>query len=192
MWLSGKQYMFTFRHPVIVTLFLLHTDPWPHQRRGQWCGRSLGTPGISCVCACVCVCVCLCVYIMLNAPCVFVCVDSPELKRRVCSLCGLTGAVRAEVDGEDVVTEAGEVPQLPEVALQRAAGQTGFVDRSHEAKHKGVQTGRPTNTRMNYAHAETRDMALHKSWITIENCVLIKTRRRFLPVLFRNKLHFLQ
>lgn len=50
--------------------------------------------------------------------------------------------VRAEVDCEDVVTEACEVIQLSEVALQRAAGETGFVKWSYKTKHKGVQAGR--------------------------------------------------
>ncbi len=57
----------------------------------------------------------------------------------------LTRVVRAEVDCEDVVTEACEVIQLSEVALQRAAGETGFVKWCHKTKRKGVQTGRPTN-----------------------------------------------
>lgn len=66
---------------------------------------------------------------------------------RVHSLCSdLTGTVRAEVDGEDVVAEARDVIQLSEVALQGAAGETGFVQWSHKTKHKGVQAGRPTNT----------------------------------------------
>lgn len=64
----------------------------------------------------------------------------------VVSVCGgLTRAVRAEVDCEDVVTEACEVTELPEVALQRATGETGFVNWSQITKHKGVQAGRPTN-----------------------------------------------
>ena len=56
--------------------------------------------------------------------------------------------VRAEVDREDVLTEACEVIQLSEVALQRAAGKAGFVERGHKPKHKGIQTGWPviTNT----------------------------------------------
>jgi len=41
--LSGKQYMFTFRHPVIVTLT---PDPGPHQRSYvALTGKGLGTPG---------------------------------------------------------------------------------------------------------------------------------------------------
>lgn len=58
--------------------------------------------------------------------------------------------VRAEVDCEDVVTEACKVIQLSEMALQRAAGKTGFMKGSQETKHKGIQTGWPksTNTHM--------------------------------------------
>lgn len=62
----------------------------------------------------------------------------------------LTRVVRAEVDCEDVVTEACEVIQLSEVALQRAAGETGFVKWSYKTKHKGVQAGWPTNTKHVY------------------------------------------
>lgn len=54
--------------------------------------------------------------------------------------------VRAEVNSEDVVAEACDVLELSEVTLQRAAGETGFVKRSHKSKHKGVQTGWPTDT----------------------------------------------
>lgn len=50
--------------------------------------------------------------------------------------------VRAEVHCKDVVTEAREVIQLSEVALQRTAGETGFVNWSQKTKHKGIQTGR--------------------------------------------------
>ena len=58
----------------------------------------------------------------------------------------LTWTVGVEVESEDVVTEACEVVQLLEVALQRAAGETRFVKWRQKAKHKGVQTGWPTNT----------------------------------------------
>lgn len=58
--------------------------------------------------------------------------------------------VRAEIECEDVVTEACEVFQLSEVALQGAAGKTDFVKRSHKTKHKGIQAGRPT-------HATTKE-----------------------------------
>lgn len=61
-----------------------------------------------------------------------------------CGRSALTGAIRAEVNCEDVVAEACDVIQLGQVSLQRAAGQTGFVKRSHKAKHEGVQTGGPT------------------------------------------------
>lgn len=64
----------------------------------------------------------------------------------VCACSVLTRVVRAEVDCEDVVAEVRDVIQLSEVALQRAAGETGFVKWSHKTKHKGVQAGRPTNT----------------------------------------------
>lgn len=60
----------------------------------------------------------------------------------VSSVCGdLTRVVRTEVNCKDGVTEAHEVIQLSEVALQRAAGKTGFMERSHETKYKGIQTG---------------------------------------------------
>lgn len=55
----------------------------------------------------------------------------------------LTRLIWAEVDGEDVVTKAREVFQLPEVALQRHAGKVCFVQRGHKTKHKGIQTGGP-------------------------------------------------
>lgn len=55
----------------------------------------------------------------------------------------------AEVNCKDVVTEACDVIQLLKVPLQGAAGQTGFVKRSHKAKHKGVQTGGPTQMHPN-------------------------------------------
>lgn len=75
----------------------------------------------------------------------------------VSSVCGnLTRVVRVEVDCEDVVTEACEVVQLSEVALQRAARETGFVKWSHKTKHKGVQTGRPTS-----ANARTQKKCRH-------------------------------
>ena len=59
----------------------------------------------------------------------------------------VTWATGAEVVDEDVVTEVGEVGQLSEMTLQWAAGKTGFVERSQEAKHKRVQTGGPGYTR---------------------------------------------
>lgn len=55
----------------------------------------------------------------------------------------LTGVVRAEVHFKDVVAEVREVLQLFEMALQMAAGKTRSVQRSNEAKHKGIQTGWP-------------------------------------------------
>lgn len=63
-----------------------------------------------------------------------------------------TGTIRAEVDGEDVVAEAGDVFQLRQVSLQRAAGQSRFIKRSHKSKHEGVQTGGPAHT---HAYANT-------------------------------------
>lgn len=56
---------------------------------------------------------------------------------------GVTGAIRAEVEREDAVAEARDVLQLCQVSLQGAAGQSRFVERSHKAKHEGVQTGGP-------------------------------------------------
>lgn len=66
-----------------------------------------------------------------------------------CGCSALTGTIGAEVNCEDVVAEACDVVQLGQVSLQRAAGQTGFVERSHKAKHEGVQTGGPTQTYAN-------------------------------------------
>jgi hypothetical protein len=80
-------------------------------------------------------------------------------------VCGrLTGLAAAEVDGEDVVDEAGEVGQLAQVALQGTAGQSRLVERSHEAKHEGIQARRPagsiTTTMKIYfiKHAHRREM----------------------------------
>lgn len=65
----------------------------------------------------------------------------------ITSLCSnLTGTVRAEIDCKNVVAEACDVVQLSQVALQRAAGKTGFVKWSHKTINEGVQTGRPTDT----------------------------------------------
>ncbi len=55
------------------------------------------------------------------------------------------------------------------MALQRAAGETGFVKWSQKAKHEGIQTGRPTNRntcihKNIQAHTETRDKAQSKLW----------------------------
>jgi len=42
------QGLFTFRHPAIVTLFLLQTDAGPHQRREKLCGPHRKKFGDSC------------------------------------------------------------------------------------------------------------------------------------------------
>lgn len=79
-------------------------------------------------------------------------------RSRGCS--ALTGRIWAEVNCQDVVAEARDVFQLSQVSLQRAAGQSRFVKRSHEAKHKGVQTGGPTQTYANTNGSATTHLKL--------------------------------
>lgn len=73
-------------------------------------------------------------------------------KASVYSVCSdLTRVVQAEVDCEDIVTEACDVLQLFEMALQTAPRKTGFLKRSNKTKDEGIQTSWPmiTNTRRN-------------------------------------------
>ena len=94
------------------------------------------SPVRACACACACACA--------QSP--SECADA-RLPTGGGVMCGrLTGPAAAEVNGEDVVDEAREVGQLAQVALQRTAGQSGLVERGHEAKHEGVQAGRPAGS----------------------------------------------
>lgn len=57
---------------------------------------------------------------------------------------------------KDVVTEASEVVQLSEVALQRAAGEVCFVKRCQKSKHKRIQAAWAVETKQQFSYLEIK------------------------------------
>ena len=127
---------------------------------------------LSPVLLCACACACACVRKAHQS------VQTQGFPREVESCVGwLTGPAATEVNSEDVVDEAGEVGQLAQVALQGTAEQSRLVERSHEAKHKGIQAGRPARsitTRIKLyfiKHAHRREICA-STWRYLKNTQL--------------------